>query len=260
MLRSLLVTLGIVSSVSAFAETYHFSRVSQDPTLKQIAVCNTGKIYGLFADGTIRSSMTGAAGSFRVERVARVGALQNIACGGDTLYYLTTGRQLYWINRGSAVNSGHPYAAAEIAVGQDYGDEFPIIFALNDDRSLYRSGSMGSDASWQYKGSPLSAHKIAALNTYSLLAINDDGALYVNRASGTDSAWVQQSVCNADLRNTVSVGTSDSGRNFFVLLSDGSLLRGAVGNTFCNVFPIPRPIPYPLPRPIPLPHPVPTPH
>lgn len=246
---SVLVLLGSsLVSFAAQAETYNFTRIGQDPLIDKLTVCTDGKIYALYTDGNIRVSTTGADGSFRYAHRPVGGMVQNIACAGQTLFYLTTGRELYWFARDRAIRVGNPYAAAEIAGGDDGHDGFPIVYALNDDKALFTNHLTGADHGWTYVGRPHSARKIAAFNYSTVMAINYDGSLWGNRSQGADSAWVRYQVCRADLTQTESFAISDAQQTIYVLQNDGTILRGTKNRlNFCNIRPIPVPIPLPTP-------------
>ncbi len=115
---------------------------------------------------------------------------------------------------------------------------YGVIYALNDDNSLWKSTS-GSDGSWQYVGRPGLAARIAAGGSEleaKPFALNTDGTLWLSGGDGCDGYWHQitdklaaQEITAAsafklyalDYDKTLWVGTVTGADNLTSVRSDG---------------------------------------
>lgn len=176
----------------------------------KIGACNTGmteKLYAKNYDGSLYLNTDHAPGTGPAYPALKWEYQQDV--GSDTLsfacdmnineWYNLSGDRKIYNSFGSLM--GNPSSAALVTVGRydetpfewgDSGDNFSLFFALNDDKSLYRSHT-GADDSWQYVGNPYQATRVAAANGTlgeRLFAVNEDGSLYLNYGDGCDDHWV----------------------------------------------------------------------
>jgi hypothetical protein len=181
-----LVMSFIASTV--MAQDISWRKVGHPWAARKIAGCSDGSIYALNHDKTLwvnRDRGTDSAWRF----VHRLPAdTNNITCAANNIYFQKNSRELWERTEGGELRRvGYPHAAAEISGSTDFSG-FPVIWALNDDRTLWYNSWGGDDANWTKVGRPVSADKIASAGD-DIYALNDNKTFWRNRRGGRNNSW-----------------------------------------------------------------------
>jgi len=143
------------------------------------------------------------------------------------IYYQKNDRSLWHISRnGEQIHSlGRPYAASEIAGTEDLSLDFSILWALNDDKTLWRNGSSGSDNHWIKVGRPQQAHKIAASHG-TVFALNTNGSFWWG--GGKNGTWERIGTA----KEAIEIAAASKGQSdeiyLYALNKDYSLWQGII--------------------------------
>lgn len=194
---------------------------------ERIAVCGDGRLYALNVDRTLWVNR--ASGDDRGWRyIDWPSYAQQITCANNTLFAFNADRTL-WRNDGSDsavrwTHVGTPSGAKQITGNSPFGAVAAVLYALNDDQTLWRSAT-GVDSSWEYLGRPVLADRIAAGFTWplteSVFALNFDKGLYRNDGGGSDASWRYVELAGA----AVEIVAADSS-TIYALNYDHTLWRG----------------------------------
>jgi hypothetical protein len=153
------------------------------------------------------------------------------ACSDDRIYALNDDYTLYY-NASSGDDNAwqyidYPWAAREIACDGLFGS----LFALNDNKDLYRASILSSGAlnpGWHWVGFPYGADRIASGGGH-IYAFNLDKSVWTNAGGsgveeGSDSGWIWRNEAYGAERVTGSGKPSWTGYNrSFALNWDESL-------------------------------------
>ncbi len=225
--------------------TVSWQRVGAPGSANQIAACSEsldGRVYALNYDRTLWvSHSSGADGTWAY--VQTPGAAQQIFCAKHTLYAFNDDRTL-WRNDGTDAAVTWTYvgrpAGAKRITGTTYLDVYfpfpfnldssaPVLFALNDDNTLWKSYS-GADGTWSYLGAYADWSRIAAgggigearpfaLDIYSFTGPD----IYLNAGDGCNGYWYQI----GSLPHAKELVASSS-TVLYVLKDDHTLWKGSV--------------------------------
>lgn len=154
--------------------------------------------------------------------------IANLTCAAGVVYYQTDDRFLWYRSgHGERVRVGQPWGAAVIAGTEDTSLDFSILWALNDDKSLWQNTHSGGDAQWQRIGQLLQAVKIAASHD-ALFALNVDGSFWMNHSNGADGAWECIGSASEAVEITAASQHQSSAVQLYALHRDSSIWMGVV--------------------------------
>lgn len=192
-----------------------------------VAACHTGDIYALTEDDALWRAGNWGDGTW--QRLRRLPGAESITCGAGIVFFQKDNRELWYLSGdGDPVKAGRPYAADRIAATEDATLDFPRLWALNDDRTLWRNGSSGADRQWNRVGRPRAARDIAATRG-AVFAVNNDGTFWRNTRRGRNRAWKRLGVAPDGMRDlaAASIGQT-SGHRLVASGSDRDLHVGQV--------------------------------
>jgi hypothetical protein len=206
-----------------------WSKVGHPFAADKIAACQD-RIYALNGDKNLFVSPTGADGTWTW--VDKPWDAKEIACAGNKLYALNNGRTLYrndgsdtavrWTYVSTPGSANKIAGATALAIFVPYG----VLYALNDDHSLWRSSD---GASWSYVGHPGGADRIAAaggLMETRLFALNYDKSIWLNWGDGCDSYWAPSGNLSAateiTAKNERTMYVLDSSKNLWTATINGA--------------------------------------
>jgi hypothetical protein len=137
-------------------------------------------------------------------------------------------RRLYVINiAGSNVGRptrvGQPLGAMDIAATEENTLDFARVFALNDDRSLWRNSSGGIDSAWQKIGQPMLASKIACSREWIYCLGTNPRVLFRSR-TGADDTWEPLGEIWATQEITAATSGVGGEEYLYALNNDGAVL------------------------------------
>jgi hypothetical protein len=209
-------------------------RVTTDPwprPAKTITACQDGRLYMLSNENTIYVNKSGGAdGAWK--RVAYAWKGRGLACADNRLYQFDSDRKLYRNDGSDAAPKwtyvGRPGGAKQItgATGFMFLGTFGMLYALNDDNSLWQSPS-GADGTWKRVGQPGGAGRIAAGGSFMeaarVFALNGDRSLWLNSGDGCDAYWHWFT----NVGDTVDIAARNT-TTIYALNSDSSLWEGTI--------------------------------
>jgi hypothetical protein len=212
------------------AERVRWERIGNPGDARKLAACHDGLLYVLKADGSLwRNRHQGVDG--RWERVGVLAGATNLACALNSLYYQTADRTLFHVDPNRAgprapERVGRPWAAARLTGTQDPSLDFPILWVLNDDKTLWSNATLGHDGNWRRVGQPGLADRIAATQT-EVWALNTDRTLWRNTSGGRDGQWLRLDRPHAALE-IAATAPAGGATTLWVLNTDYTLWRGLV--------------------------------
>ncbi|MFC4350609.1 trypsin-like serine protease [Fodinicurvata halophila] len=197
------------------------------PDTENIAACHTGDLYALTGNDALWRARN--LGEAAWQRLRRLPGAKSISCGADIVYFQKDNRELWYITgSGDLRQAGRPHAADRIAATEDPTLDFPRLWALNDDRTLWENMSSGSDGGWDRVGRPYAARDIAAVRQ-ALFAVNDDGSFWRNTERGQDAAWVRLGEAPVGMQDLAAANDGQSDRYWLVAGgTDRTLHRGRI--------------------------------
>ncbi len=170
------------------ADIISWTYIGHPASARDVGLSFDGKLYALNMDKTLWvNEQRGADG--RWSRIAELPAdAEDLMVAAGRVYFQKRDRSLWHIEGGRLVRIGTPFGAMEIAGTESAGVATAILYALNDDKTLWVNTSGGVDHRWIRKGQPRSAKKIAA-SRGAVFALNTDGSIWINQNQGTDGNW-----------------------------------------------------------------------
>jgi papain like protease len=202
---------------------------------RDISVSHDGTIYLLKNDKSLWvSDMGGRDGSWR-KRVQLPAETDGITASARFIFFQKKDRTLWYVDRKNQFHrAGNPQAAVDIAGTEDSTLDFPILYALHDDKTFWINDLAGIDGHWTKTGRSDAANKFAATSN-ALFALHSDGSLWINRNQGAYLNW--QPLGEAPAAKTIAAndeGQSDIIR-LYTLDTDDSLrtstIVGVVGDS-----------------------------
>ena len=155
--------------------------------VEDVALCADGSLFALRNARLYQTDLNRA--SRRWRHRGYLGG-SNISCDGSFVYYQKTGSRELWRKPvwGDEQDEwlGRPWGAAMVSGSGSLGAQ--VLWALNDDRSLWRNAKEGANNSWQRMGRPGAAREIFAAGNL-IGAVNDDGSFWINHDDGRDQKW-----------------------------------------------------------------------
>ena len=208
-----------------------WERVGHPSAARQIAACQDGLLYALNGDASLwRNRDHGADG--RWQRLGTLSGATNLVCAQNRLYYQNGRRELFRVdpNRAGALapeRVGRPWGAARLAGTEVASLDFPLLWALNDDKTLWRNGNLGADGNWTRVGQPGLADRIAATQS-EVWALNSDKTLWRNTSGGRDGQWQRLDRPHAALEIAAAAPRAGGETTLWVLNTDYTLWRGRI--------------------------------
>jgi hypothetical protein len=203
-------------------------QIGQQPALRKLAASFDGSLYALdAANQLIVSQNFGLDRSWRFLQVMPA-EIVNLTCAAGGIYFQTADRTLWYRNsKGGLHRAGKPWAAAALAGTEDITLDFSLLWALNDDKSLWRNFHNGADSLWQRVGQPHSAANLAAAHQI-LFALNGDGSLWENNAAGADGAWTLIGEATGAMEITAASQRQSAAIHLYALHADSSIWMGTL--------------------------------
>lgn len=167
-----------------------WNKVGAPLLARKIALSFDGGMYALNADKSLWvNHQNGRDGQWTKVRDLPSGAI-SITSGAGAVYSINQQHELWALNHNGEElwKVGRPNSAAEVAATEFPSMDHSQMWALNDDKTLWKSDQGGRDSSWEKVGKPLDAVKIAAAEG-KIVALNTDGSLWLNEQDGKDSGW-----------------------------------------------------------------------
>lgn len=223
---TLMFLLMLCTTVDA-AASVAWERVGRPGQARKIAGCSDGRLYAMNADRSLWVNRARGADS----GWSLVGKLpdnaQRIVCAAGRIYFQNEAREIFqYVADGRFERVGRPFAAAEIAGSED-NTGFPVLWALNDDKTLWRNGNGGVDGQWRKVGQPRAAARIFATPD-TIYALNGSKDFYRNRQGGDDEAWERLDRPGAAAEIAVVSNGPSTQPRFYALNTDYTLWEGTV--------------------------------
>lgn len=200
------------------------------PATSKLAVCHDGMLYQFMSNLHVHSNATEGNGAWAHVATLPAGhSVLSATCARGLLYYLRTNHELWYLDTAGGVHYvGYPWAAADIAGSEDMTLDFPYLWALNEDKNLYRNLNGGLDSSWVWVDYPWNAQQVSSSHS-ALFAMNTDGSFWTSRQT-LPLAWhnIGSAPTGAIDITSASVGQSLGPVYLYALASDGRIHKGTL--------------------------------
>ncbi len=232
------VTLSLIISIlvamvspNVSAQSVSWRYVGRPVSARKIAIRFDGFIYALNNDGSLWVNRNQGNDKHWVYLYHLPRDINTITCGSRSLFFQKTNRELWRVARADVKGPpnlvGTPGAATEIAGTEDNALNFPFLWALNVDKTLWFNTSGGADGKWQKVGRPHAAIKIAAARGV-VFALNTDGSFWINRHGGSDRTWKRLGL----VKNAIEITAASIGQGNRIVVyrldRDQSLWEGTI--------------------------------
>lgn len=203
-------------------------RIGRQPTFRKLAACFDGILYALDETGRLLVNQNfGLDGSWHLKYNLPTNVV-NLTCAAGIIYYQTADRTLWYVSgSGAHIRAGKPWGAAAIAGTEDITLDFSILWALNDDKTLWRNAVSGADGQWHKIGQPHSAWKIAASQN-TLFALNHDRSFWMNSNGGLDGLWEHLDLLPETIEITAASEGQSGAIQLYALHDDFTIWNGVI--------------------------------
>lgn len=183
----------ILPIAETIAQDVTWTRVGTPASARKITACVDGRVIALNADGSLWENRNrGRDASWR-----RIGELpretRSIACAANTIYFLRprAGTREVWRRTamGGTELLGPARFAAELAGTEDMASGRPVLWAVNNDGSLWQSLTEGRDWRNMRGPSPASAGSKIAATVEPIFALNSDSTFWRSNSGGRPDTW-----------------------------------------------------------------------
>ena len=192
--------------------------------IKDVAVCNNGRLQALGRGGALLENSALGQSTWRVAGRLHVDA-KKIACAANQTYFQRENREIRRLSGrpSRTTRVGFPPAAANISGSEDSTLDFPFMWALNDNKTLWLNTAGGLDGKWQRVGRPWAAKDIAATQR-GIFAVNDDNSLWWNTREGADGEWLRIGEMPSPSRDLAASSLDQTDQIVLLALTDSSNL------------------------------------